>query len=109
MLHIDDIYEIDKARYKDYVYRTHTDSYEMHKEEDDNFILVYATSKKNGEILFAREADKEKITDKFFLVNSPLPIDMDPPIAYQQVVLETPEQVQAYLRGMAQMQKESES
>lgn len=107
-MNINQIYEVDRPDYESFVRRLIGGFGRLEREENEEYELVYITSKRTDKIWCARKSFKNGEPEQYFIVDYP---DRDEWVAAQpthQVVLDTPEQVQTLLDALKKRREECE-
>lgn len=104
-----EIYEVSRAEYKSFVETIKPETREIKERDiDEEHKTIEIFSKKTGKRLTSRiihTAEKNHEPEKYYIFEMPDDDERSAPIPKVQVVLETKEQVQAFLDGMKKMKE----
>lgn len=104
-----EIYEVSRAEYKSFVETIKPETREIKERDiDKEHKTIEIFSKKTGKRLTSRiihTAEKNHEPEKYYIFEMPDDDERSAPIPKVQVVLETKEQVQAFLDGMKRMKE----
>ena len=98
------IFEVTRDEYVGFIREINPNSRIMEKEEDERAVRLKVVSNKTGKVLCERIIPEEG-DEIYYVYEMPDPNERIAPKPVQKIVLETPEEVQAFMDILSKLQK----
>lgn len=105
----EDIYSVLRSDYKSFVERLKPNVYKVEVIEKEDFISTKIFSVKTKKCLCGRKSYKDDRKEEYFIFEYPEDDEWGPPVPKCRIVLETAEEVQMVLDGLAKLRREKEN